>query len=200
VIGRLLQPSSAPATDAWFDGLNRLWANREGQLGVPIDTRVFAYLLVDSPYVRQRFSTMIQRMTGQQPTEAQLFARIQDFLLPGCHDSCPQCLTNTNRFASGVRPSRELTLQWLSALRPTPPVIAVGPGWVDRLHTLLANNDRVDILSRSDDLSDVGRTLQTLLTDPFERDYLIVWPILSAVTRTPEGWRVGVEIRSVGVR
>lgn len=200
VTGRLLQPNSAPATDAWFAGLNRLWSNREARLGAPIDARVFAYLLVDSPHVRRRFSTMIERMTGQQPAEAQLFARTQDFLLPGCHDSCPQCLSNTNRFASGIRPSRELTNQWLSASRPLAATLAVGPGWGERLKALLASEDRVDIIGSADDLAEIARTTQTLLTEPFERDYLLVWPILSAVARTPDGWRVGVEIRSMGVR
>ncbi|WP_352600253.1 protein DpdJ [Mesorhizobium sp. M0047] len=200
VTGHLLQQSSDSTTDAWFDALNRLWANREGRLGAPIDARVFAYLLVDSPSVRRRFSAMIERKTGQQPTEVQLFARIQDFLLPGCHDSCPQCLANTNRFAGDFRPSRELTDHWLSASGPKTPSLSVAPGWVERLQALLANEDRVEIIGAVDDLGEIARALQTLLTEPFERDYLLVWPILSGVSRNPDGWRVGVEIRNMGVR
>ncbi|RWO54256.1 protein DpdJ [Mesorhizobium sp.] len=200
VTGRLLQPSSNSTTDAWFDSLNRLWANRERRLGAPIDAGVFAYVLADSPYVRRRFSLMIERITGQQPGEAQLFARIQDFLLPGCHDSCPQCLANTNRFASDIRPSRELTAQWLCASRPATPSLSISPGWVERLHALLMSEDRVEIIGGADDLAEIARTLQTLLTEPFERDYLLVWPILSGVSRNPDGWRVGVEIRNMGVR
>jgi hypothetical protein len=200
VAGRLLQPSSDRSTDAWFDGLNRLWASRERRIGAAIDARVFAYLLVDSGPVRRRFSAMIERMTGQQPAEAQLFARIQDFLLPTCHDSCPQCLANTNRFANDTRPSRELTTQWLRASRPATPSLSVAPGWVERLHALLATEDRIEIVGSADDLGEIARTLQTLLTEAFERDYLLVWPILSGVSRDSDGWRVGVEIRSMGVQ
>lgn len=198
--GRLLLPNSSPQTDAWFDALNRLWKQRETRLGAPIDPRVFAYLLVDTPSVRKRFSAMISHMTGQQPAEAQLFARTQDFLLPGCHDSCPQCLSNSNRFTSDVRPSRELTSQWISASRPQIPVLSVGPGWADRIRSLLSGEDRVDIWASAAELPLVAQTLQALLTEPFERDYLMVWPIVSAVTRQPEGWRVAIEIRSMGVR
>jgi len=200
VIGRLLQPSSSSTTDAWFDSLNRLWENRERRLGAPIDARVFAYLLADSPYVRRRFSLMIERITGQQPAEAQLFARIQDFLLPGCHDSCPQCLVHTNRFASDIRPSRELTAQWLRASRPATPSLSIAPGWVERLQALLMSEDRVEITGGADDLAEIARALQTLLTEPFERDYLLVWAVLSGVSRNRDGWRVGVEIRNMGVR
>lgn len=200
VTGRLLQPSSDSITDAWFDGLNRLWANREGRLGAPIDARVFAYLLVDSPYIRRRLSAMIERMTGQQPAEAQLFARTQDFLLPSCHDSCPQCLANSNRFSRDVRPSRELTVQWLGASRPQAPSVLVDPGWIERLYALLATEDRVEIISRADNLAEIARALQTLLAEPFERDYLLVWPIVNGVFHNSQGWRVSVEIRSMGVR
>lgn len=200
VTGRLLQPSSNSTTDAWFDGLNRLWANKERRLGAPIDARVFAYLLADSPYVRRRFSVMIERFTGQQPSEAQLFARIQDFLLPGCHDSCPQCLANTNRFASDIRPSRELTAQWLRASRPATPSLSVSPGWIEELHSLLMSDDRVEIIGVAEDLGEIARVLQSLLTEPFERDYLLVWPILSSVSHDPNGWRVCIEIRNMGVR
>lgn len=200
VIGRLLQPNSDRTTDAWFDGLNRLWANRERRLGAPIDARVFAYLLVDAPYLRRRFSAMIVRMTGQQPTEAQLFARIQDFLLPGCHDSCPHCLANTNRFASDIRPSRELTSQWLRASRPERASLLVAPGWIEQLYALLGSEDRVEIIGGAADLGEIARALQTILSEPFERDYLLVWPVLSGVSRDSHGWRVGVEIRNMGVR
>ena len=204
VVGRLLQPSSDRSIgrkmDAWFDGLNRLWANRERRLVAPIDARVFAYLLVESPSVRRRFSAMIERTTGQQPTEAQLFARTQDFLLPICHDTCLQCLANSNRFASDIRPSRELTTQWLRASMPATPWLTVCPGWVEQLHTLLATEDRVEIAGDAGDLEEIARTLQTILTVPFERDYLLVWPILSGVWRDPNGWRVGIEIRNMGVR
>lgn len=200
VAGRLLQPNSKPATDAWFDGLNRLWVKREERLGTPIDPRVFAYLLVDSPSVRKRFSAMIEQLTGQRPSEAQLFARTHDFLLPGCHDSCPQCLVNSNRFSSDIRPSRELTKQWIGAFQPAVTTIAADAGWTERIRQLLASEDRIDILATDAQIALVAQTLQTLLTEPFERDYLLVWPIVSAVARRPDGWRVGVEIRSMGVR
>ncbi|MBY3235268.1 hypothetical protein HFO17_12045 [Rhizobium laguerreae] len=200
VVGRLLQPSHSNITDAWFNGLNRLWRNREENLGGPIDARVFAYLMVDSSSVRRRFSAMIAHMTGQPPSEAQLFARTQDFLLPTCHDSCPHCLRNSNRFASTIRPSRELSLRWLSASESHDSTLEVAPGWIGHLRELLKQKDRVDIIGRTEEeLDEIGRGLQVLLTEPFERDYVLVWPIVNGVSRNSIGWRIRVEIRHMGV-
>ncbi|GGZ00112.1 protein DpdJ [Novosphingobium colocasiae] len=200
VAGRLLRSGTETATDAWFDGLNRLWSEREARLGAPIDPRVFAYLLVDSPIVRRRFSAMITRLTGQVPSEAQLFARAQDFLAEGCHDSCPQCLRNSNRFAMDIQPSRSLSRQWLEQQHAALREVEVSPGWVERLRHLLTQADRVVVVGRSNDHAEIAQTLQTLLTEPFERDYLMVWPILSAVHRAHDTWRVEIELRSMGVQ
>lgn len=198
ITGRLLRSGSSRVSDAWFAGLSRLWTERQARLGAPIDARVFAYLLVDAPPVRRRFAEMIERSTGQVPTEAQLFARIQDFLLTGCPGTCPQCLTNTNRFISRLDPSRTLTRQWLDAAMPQVHSLAVTPGWGDRLRELLAGEDRIEITCRDEEFAEVGRTLQILLTESVERDYFMVWPLLSSVERSPGGWRVGIEIRNIG--
>lgn len=198
VLGRLLTPGSRRGTDALFDGLNRLWSARSARIGAPLDARVFAYLLINSSVVRRRFSAMVQAITGQQPVDAQMFARVQDFLLSRCADSCPHCLVNSNRFAADVRPSRELSLQWINEGRAAPVVLHVAPGWEGRLRELLATEDKVEIEGSSEDLPGIGVLLQNLLTEPFERDYLLVWPILSTIARTEEGWRVAVEIRNMG--
>lgn len=200
VTGRLLWPGTSPLTDAWFDAVNRLWVAREERLGASIDPRVLAYLLVDAPTVRRRLSAMVEGLTGQVPSEAQLFARAQDFLVIGCHDSCPQCLPNSNRFSPDSIPSRSLSIQWLEGHHAAPAEVAVGPGWIDRLRSLLSQMDRVIIVGRSSDRADIARTLQTLLTEPFERDYLMVWPILSGVNRSGEFWHFELELRSMGLQ
>jgi hypothetical protein len=199
VTGRLLRPGTSRETDAWFDGINRLWREREARLGAPIDPRVFAYLLVDAPVVRRRFSEMIRKMTGQVPSEAQLFARAQDFLAIGCHDTCPQCLSNSNRFVTDIQPSRALSRQWLEQHDASLREIAVEPGWNERLRELLAHEDRIVIVGATADRAEIARTIQTLLTEPFDRDYLMVWPILSSVRRSGETWRFEIELRSMGV-
>ena len=200
VVGRILRPGTEVITDAWFDGLNRLWTEKEMRLGAPIDQRVFAYLLVDSPIVRRRFSAMITRLTGQAPSEAQLFARVQEFLIEGCHDTCPQCLRNSNRFTFDIQPSRSLSRQWLEQQLTSPPEIEVSPGWLEQLRISLAQSDRVVVVGRSTDRDEIARTLQGLLTEPFERDYLMVWPILSAVHQIHDTWRIEIELRSMGVQ
>ncbi len=199
VVGRLLQPSHSSTTDAWFAGLNRLWKKYEKTLGGPIDARVFAYLMTDTSSIRRRFAAMITHVTGQPPSDAQLFARTQDLLLPICHDSCPHCLRSSNRFANSLRPSRELSREWLNASEVHNRCLEVAPGWKERLRETLAQEDRVEITARTaGELDEVGKYLQVLLTEPFERDYVLVWPIINGVSRDPGQWRIRVEIRQMG--
>lgn len=198
VVGRLLHSATDKFTDAWFDGLNRTWALKERLLGTPIDPRVFAYLMMEMRPVHRRLSLLVEAFTGEIPAEVQLFARVQDFLLQGCHDSCPQCLANTNRFVGNVRPSRELARQWIASGVVETPVVAVQTGWFDKVKTILETHDQVEITSEASDLPDVARALQTLVGQTFERDYLKVWPVLSRVTQDAAGWRIGVEVRGLG--
>lgn len=195
---RFLQPASSSVTDAWSDGANRYWAKCEKKLAAPIDLRVFSYFLMDSALVRRRFFSTIVHIAGQQPSEAQMFARVQDFLVAGCRDTCPQCLASTNAFDQQTRPSRELTKQWICESAPPVATVDVGPGWTTTLQALLAVEDSVHVLCSSEAVEDVAGTLQSLLANPLERDYLQVWPIISAVHRTENGWRVSVEIRNMG--
>lgn len=199
VMGRVLRPGSSRHNDAWVDGLNRTWVRLAAQLGAPIEPRVFAYLMVDNQSVHRRLSALVEKRTGQKPAEAQLFARAQEFLQWGCRDSCPQCLSNTNRFVAELQPSRELTNQWLAFTRPSRPTVSVGPGWFERLTALLATEDRVEIVGREGELPEISAVLQSLIARRFERDYLQLFPFLSAVTRDRGGeWRVCVEIRNGG--
>lgn len=200
VMGRLLGPGSSPATDSGTHLANRLWARWSERLGSPIDPRVFAYQLMEKRPIHRRLSVLVENLTGQPPAEAQLFARSQDFILEGCHDSCPQCLQTTNRFAAEISPSRELTRRWVAMHAADAPSLRIAPGWVDRLAELLASHDRVDLLCDQSDLPAIGRALQALIAQTFERDYLQVWPMLTGVHRGRDGWRVVIEVRSTGVR
>jgi hypothetical protein len=200
VMGRLLGPGSNAATDAWSHLINRLWERWSARLGAPVHPRVFAYQLLERRPIRRRLSTLVEELTGQQPSEAQLFARTQDFLLEGCDDTCPQCLQTTNRFISDISPSRRLSRVWLASAADERPSLTVAPGWLDELISLLAEHDRVEVFAGEADLPAVGRALQTLIAQTFERDYLHVWPMLTGVYRHPGGWRVVFEVRSTGVR
>lgn len=200
VMGRLLGPGSNRATDAWTHLLNRLWGRWSARLGSPIDPRVFAYQLMEIRPIHRRLSALVENLTGQQPAEAQLFARTQDFLLEGCHDTCPQCLQTTNRFAAEISPSRDLTRRWVASSADDVPSLRIAPGWIDQLIDLLGSHDRVDLLGDQTDLPTIGRALQTLIAQTFERDYLQVWPMLTGVHRDRDGWRVVIEVRSTGVR
>lgn len=198
MMGRLLRNGTRRETDAWVAALNRVWRDREQRLGTVIEPRVFVYLCLSSTPVRREIRRLVQLMTGQDASDTQLFSIVQEFLLPLCHDSCPQCLSTTNRFVGDVMPSRELSLQWLAPHGSDVAALTTGPGWIDKLRALLRTHDRLDILAPDADLAEVGQTLQALVTEPMDRDYVMVWPILGAVKRDGEMWRLRVELRGMG--
>lgn len=198
MMGRLLQTGSRRETDAWVAAINKIWRTREERLGTVIEPRVFAYLCVSSTPVRREIRRLIQRMTGEEASDTQLFTIVQDFLLPLCHDTCPQCLAATNRFVGDTHPSRELSLQWIAKKLPAVTQLGVAEGWAEELKILLRTEDRVDVLAAASDLPEVGRTLQALVTEPMDRDYVMVWPILGAVGREGDCWRLRVELRGMG--
>jgi hypothetical protein len=99
-----------------------------------------------------------------------------------------------------VQPSRTLSRQWLEQRRGSHTEVTVRSGWLDRLRDLLAREDRIVIIGGPADRTEIARAVQTLLTEPFERDYLLVWPILSGVYRSGETWRIQVELRNMGVQ
>ena len=198
MMGRLLRNGSRPETDAWVAALNKVWRSREERLGTVIEPRVFAYLCLTSAPVRRQIRRLIHRMTNEEPSDSQLFSIVQDFLMPLCKDSCPQCMTTTNRFSGDALPSRDLSLQWLAPYRPEVAEVSVQKGWTEELKALLHTHDRVDVLAANSELPEAGQMLQALVTEPMDRDYVMVWPILGAVRRDGDQWRLRVEIRSMG--
>jgi hypothetical protein len=197
LMGRVLRNGLNSETDAWISRLNKVWRLLEHRLGAVIEQRVFAYVCVSSSPVRRRLKQLVRRLTGEDPTDIQLFSIIQEFLLSACHDSCPQCLATTNRFVDGIRPSRELSLRWISIGQQPVAKVNVEPGWEDALKLLLRTHDRVDIVASDNDLASVGHQLQVLVTEPMDRDYVMVWPILGGTYREESSWRMRVEVRGM---
>ncbi len=79
--------------------LNKAWRRHSTELGIAIDPRVFAYLCVQYAPARRRLNLIFREISnGEDPTDAQLYAVLQQFLISDCYDSCPECLDHPNRF------------------------------------------------------------------------------------------------------
>lgn len=198
VVAKLLGPGSSAVTDGWLELLNRRWRRLEARLGMAIDPQVFGYLCLASDPLRRRLSALVRSLTGTDPSNAQLFARLQDFLLPECQSACPQCLENSNRFERNQSPSRYLALAALAARQAPAPTVDFAVGWETQVRDLLMRRQAVDLLADATALPTIAAAIQHLIADPVDRDYFVTWPTLERVTREADRWRFRFAVRAPG--
>lgn len=197
-MGKLLAPGSSEATDRWVELLNRRWRRLERHLGLAIDPQVYAYLCLEAEPLRRRLSDLVRTLTGSVPTNAQLFARLQDFLLPDCPGSCPQCLENSNRFDRSITPSRALAIAVIAAHQEPVPQILYGAAWERAVRDQLSQHAAVDLIAEATDLPAIAGALQRMISDPVDREYFVTWPILEQARRARSGWRIRFAVRAPG--
>jgi hypothetical protein len=196
VVGRLARPGSAPVTDALARGLNREWRRHEQRLGTSIDPRVFAYLCVERRGIRRRLAAFLRRLAGGVvPTDHQLYAAVREMMLPGCHDSCPECLDQGHPFDGLAKPSRDLTRSWLD-LDVARLDVDASFSWLDRARALLRDQGRVAVCSSASLIAHAGRGVQMLLAAEIEREFVMAPISLAGVMRSPRGWTMLLRLRA----
>ena len=85
-------------------------------------------------------------MIGERPTRAMLFSQIQRFLHSKCHDACPECLSNSNRYDRETKISRELIKFWLANTLEDKAEVLVAKGWEKKLTKLLNQVIRLQLV------------------------------------------------------
>jgi hypothetical protein len=194
---RFLRPGSTRITDALTIGLNRSSQSYSRRLGLKIDTRVFAYLCVDYAPLRRRLKNYFRGTVGETPTDAQLFAIIQDNLLSDCQDSCPYCLRNDNWFGSHVQPSRGVTRRWLDLDRVDVPVHTSEGDWMDAVRHRLGKERRARLLVHQENLQAVAQKIQLLLAEEFECDFVFAPVQIARLERIGGDWSFLLKIKDV---
>ncbi|MHC2088758.1 protein DpdJ [Methylobacterium sp. CM6244] len=197
IAGRLARPGSGKSTDAFAHGLNRAWRRHERALGTSIDPRVFAYLCLENRGLRRRLARFLRDLAGTTPVDHQLYAAARDMLLPGCEDSCPECLDGGHPFGGLARPSRDLTRRWLG-LSVARVDVDAGFAWLERVRVLLRSEGRVLVQATRPLGAHAGRGLQMLLAEEVEREFVMAPVSLASVARTSEGWAILLRLRAAG--
>ena len=200
LLNRVAYAGSSSEADHWRRLFNKLWKKREQQLGSSIDERTFAYIILSptNRHINAKFERYIAGIIGAIPTRAMLFSQIQRFLHPTCHDACPECLSNSNRYDRETKISRELVKFWfLSGVAKKPEVVVVD-GWEQQLAKLLEHNDQVSIRCSDQDLKSVAVFIQKVIAQSFERGSVEVWPVVSGILRDGRDWIISIEIRHLG--
>jgi len=198
IVSKLLRAGSSPRSDATTYFLNRAWRRRERKLGVSMDARTFAYVCIHSAPIRRRLVQLFRELSGgQDPTDSQLYAAVQQLLISDCEDSCPECLDHPNQFGDFGRPSRSLALEWLGLSLAEVSVDASPADWLDRARQLLISEFRVRIVADRSRLSEVASGLQGLLVEEMEAHDLLLPISIAAVERRGVAWIITLQVKGV---
>ncbi len=198
LVTKLLRTGSSPRTDVILHLLNRAWRRREERLGISIDPRVFAYLCMQYPPVRRRLGQLFREVSGgEDPDDAQLYAVLQQFLLPGCEDSCPECLNQPHRYHDFGRPSRSLATDQLRFRIPEVAVNEHPDDWLDLVRQRLLSDSDLQVVVDSSRLAAVAREIQGLLAEELEAGFLLRPASISGVRREGADWKIHLQLKGV---
>jgi hypothetical protein len=189
---RLLRAGTSSETDLWVRRLDRLHRRWSRRIGAAIDSRVFAYLAFQHPGTATPLTALLRSLGGAALSDTQLYNAVQHLLLPGCHDSCPECLGHPNRFHDFGAPSRDLARRWIRVEVPEVRWEAVGgrPGLTDRLR----RDRRLRLIASSADLRDVASALQAIFAEELDVDDLLMPASLTGAERHGADWLLTIEI------
>jgi len=198
VVTKLLRAGSSPRSDETMHLLNRAWRRQEKKLGVAMDARTFAYTSIRYAPARRRLVQLFRELSGgEDPTDAQLYAVVQQFLLSGCEDSCPECLDHPNQFNDFGRPSRSLALAWLGLSLSEVSVEENPEDWLDRVRKILLSEFRVRVVTEPSRLPEVASGLQGLLAEEMEARDLLLPASITAIERNGVAWGITLQVKGV---
>jgi hypothetical protein len=197
MMGTLLRQGSSTITDRWSRGLNALWCKKSQSLGIVIPSAAFAYWVSRTPAYQRRLARALASLSGQVPSEGQVFLIAEGMLLEGCEDSCAECLGTGESSDSGTKPSRVLAQQWLG-LHPYAHAIMFGEdGWTQRVQVALRRHARTIVRVDADQIGDAAVALFALPVSTIEADYLRLTPSLVSVARKGRSWFLTWQIRGL---
>jgi hypothetical protein len=197
LVGRFLRPGSTPTTDRLIYAVNRLWRKRAKRIGIPIDPSVWAYVCATYRPARRRFSEALRALSGgQEPTVGQIYRLVQQMLIEGCEDACPECLSDYNPYNTSEPGSRGLAARWFAT---TPPQVSLEhtPHWQQDIRELLCRHSTVDLSFNRDKASDVMAEVQKLLAEELEVESLLVPAMLAGIRRAGTRWVVSLQLRGM---
>jgi hypothetical protein len=196
VVTRLLRPGSSPQTDGMMALVNRNWKRDESRLGVGIDPRVFAYLCVQRPPLRDRLLRLFTQISGGvPPSEPQMYALLQQFLLLDCKDSCRECLDLPNLYNDFGRPSRELATLWLGLVMPEVSVDEHPEDWQLRAQQSLKEVGSVRLSASPACLPAVTAALPSLLAEEVEADFLLLPVSVRRIDKEGAVWKLTLQLK-----
>jgi hypothetical protein len=174
VVTKLLRPGSNNLSDRLTRLLNQDWQRRSQRLGIAIPVRTAAYTFARHPVLGSFLRRYFESFGGEQPTDPQLFAQLQQLLLESCSDSCPECLNQRGRYYDLGLPSRALARDWLGIEMPEILIDANPNNWLEEARAVLRNQGRVRLVATSTQKAALSQALPQLTVAELELESLRV--------------------------
>ena len=174
IVNKLLRPGTSSASDRLVFRLNRLWNRYILKLGIAVPMRTFAYTCTRHPIIGRFLTNYFQDIGGEPPSAPQLFAQIQQLLLEGCKDSCPECLNQRGRFYDLGTPSRALAREWLGVAISSVSLVEYPQDWQDKARQVLRSDGRVRLLSTISEKETIASAIPRLCVEEIDLESLRV--------------------------
>jgi hypothetical protein len=189
---RVLRPGSSAATDSLLRRLVSDWRQREEELGIEIDARVFAYLAsVEGTYQ----ALLAQAGLTSQPDALWRYQVFFGLLWPRSSIIRGQGLASYNPFAAQPLPDRELVLDLLQSDDVEVPLDAAD--WQERVRRALKEGGSVRLRAGVGEGAKMKAALLLLAATPLEVDFLHLHPHVESVEQDAAGLTVTLDLREV---
>jgi len=197
LVTRFLRPGSSTVTDRLTYVVNRLWRKHSKRIGIPIDAAVWAYVCAGYRPSRRRFSEALRALSGgQEPTVAQIYRLVQQMLIEGCEDSCPECLIDQNPYHDAGTASRALASLWFVTAPPRV-ILEDDPNWRQTVRQFLCRHATVDLVFNRSNAAGAMAEVQGLLAEELEVESMLVPAMVGAVRRAGTNWVISLQLRGM---
>ena len=169
--------------DKWVLGINKFKTNKEKQLKIPINENIFVYFLSTLKPVQSKLKRWMNEISSDPLNEAQVYSILNNLIISNCHDTCPQCLVNSNKFNFDLSPSRELALEFLTKDFKKDKKINFEDNWIENFKSELVSSSQVTLVVSEDKLENLSFAMQNMLTEPIEKDYLFLYPTIESFSK-----------------
>jgi hypothetical protein len=177
---RILKPGSSARTDQMLHAIVSDWHQREEQLGIDIDSRVFAYLHSRDAVLDEALETLSGDAIEVDRRQWR-FRALLGLLWPRGNAVRGQRLTVYNPFAKLPDTEHDLVRD---CLQGTPDIVNVtAENWRAAVTASLLRDSTVVLRATSSDVPRLRAALISIMTEPVDTGFLLLHPRVGTVSR-----------------
>ncbi len=177
---RILKPGSTEQTDQMLHDLISDWRLREEQLGIDIDSRVFAYLHSGDDALDQALEGVVGDAIEVDRRQWR-FGALLSLLWPRGNTIRGRRLSVYNPFVHLPDAEHDLVRD---CLQDGPEVVAVTrPDWRNQAAAFLVRDSAVVLRADAEDTARLREALISMMSEPVDTDFLLLHPRVRGIER-----------------